>query len=54
MNVTELARKLRTNPSELFTVLPEHGIDIGKRAIKIDDRTAAFVVREWSRWKQER
>ena len=54
MNVTELARKLRVNPNELFTVLPEHGIDIGKRAIKIDDHTAAYVVREWSRWKQER
>lgn len=54
MNVTELARKLRTTTTELFTVLPEHGIDIGKRAIKIDDRTAAFVVREWSRWKQQR
>lgn len=54
MNVTELARKLRTTTTELFTVLPEHGIDIGKRAIKIDDRTASFVVREWSRWKQQR
>jgi translation initiation factor IF-2 len=54
MNVTELARKLRTTPAELFTVLPEHGIDIGKRAIKIDDRTAGQVVKLWSRWKQER
>jgi translation initiation factor IF-2 len=54
MNVTELARKLRTTTSELFVVLPEHGIDIGKRAIKIDDHLAARVVREWSRWKQER
>jgi translation initiation factor IF-2 len=54
MNVTELARKLRTTTAELFTVLPEHGIDIGKRAIKIDDRTASFVAREWSRWKQQR
>ncbi len=54
MNVTELARKLRTTPAELFTVLPEHGIDIGKRAIKIDDRTAGQVVKLWSRWKMER
>ena len=54
MNVTELARKLRTTTAELFTVLPEHGIDIGKRAIKIDDQLASKVVREWPRWRQER
>ena len=54
MNVTELARKLRTTTKELFTVLPEHGIDIGARAIKIDDRTAGQVVKLWSRWKLER
>jgi len=54
MNVTELARKLRTTTGELFAVLPEHGIDIGKRAIKIDDRIASQVLRDWSRWKLER
>ncbi len=54
MNITELARKLRTTTAELFVVLPEHGLDIGKRAIKIDDQLAARVVREWPRWRQER
>ena len=43
MNVTELARKLRTNPSELFTVLPEHGIDIGKRVPFITEALCDFL-----------
>jgi hypothetical protein len=38
MNITELARRLRVHPEELKEKLPLLGFDIGKRAIKIDDR----------------
>ena len=38
MNVTELARRLKMNTKELLEKLPELGFDIGKRAIKVDDR----------------
>ncbi len=37
MNVTELARQLKTNTNELLEILPEIGFDIGAKAIKIDD-----------------
>ncbi|MBI2436288.1 MAG: translation initiation factor IF-2 [Candidatus Magasanikbacteria bacterium] len=47
MNVTELARKLRINTVELLEVLPKYGFDIGKKAIKIDDKTAEQVQRKW-------
>jgi len=47
MNVTELARKLRINTAELLEVLPQYGFDIGKKAIKIDDKTAQQVERKW-------
>jgi len=47
MNVTELARKLRTTTKELFDHLPEMGFDIGRRAIKVDDRVAGRIMRAW-------
>lgn len=47
MNVTELARRLRTNTKTLLEVLPEYGFDIGQKAIKIDDKTAVQVMRKW-------
>lgn len=47
MNVTQLARKLRINTKELLEILPEYGFDIGKKAIKIDDRVAQQVMRKW-------
>lgn len=47
MNVTELARKLRINTKDLLEILPEYGFDIGKKAIKIDDKTAEQVQRKW-------
>jgi translation initiation factor IF-2 len=53
MNVTELARKLRINTKQLLEILPEYGFDIGKRAIKIDDRTAEQVVKQWNRIKKD-
>lgn len=53
MNVTELARRLRTNTKELLEILPEYGFDIGQKAIKVDDRTAALITRKWRFIKQE-
>ncbi|HDQ22436.1 MAG TPA: translation initiation factor IF-2 [Candidatus Uhrbacteria bacterium] len=44
MNVTELARKLKINTSELLEVLPEFGFSIGKKAIKVDDRIARKIL----------
>ena len=38
MNVTELARQIRMNTTELLEILPQYGFDIGRKAIKIDDR----------------
>jgi translation initiation factor IF-2 len=51
MNVTELARNLRTTTSELFEHLPKMGFDIGRRAIKVDDRIAARIMRAWRPYK---
>lgn len=53
MNVTELARKLRINTKELLEVLPAYGFDIGKKAIKIDDKTAEQVQRKWRYIKRD-
>ena len=48
MNVSALARKLKTSSKELLEILPVVGFDIGKRAIKIDDRQAQKIVEQWS------
>jgi translation initiation factor IF-2 len=49
MNVTELARKLRVPSKELLEILPEVGFDIGRRAIKIDNRQAQRIIEQWPR-----
>jgi len=51
MNVSELARQLRIHPQRLLQILPEFGFDIGARAVKIDDRVAQQIQREWRRIK---
>lgn len=47
MNISELARTLRITPNELLEKLPEMGFDVGKRAIKIDNRTANKIIKGW-------
>ena len=47
MNVTELARRLRMDTRDLLTLLPQLGFDIGRRAIKVDDRVAAKIIHQW-------
>ncbi len=51
MNVTDLARQLRIHPVKLLQVLPEFGFDIGAKAVKIDDRVAAQIQKDWRRIK---
>lgn len=52
MNVTELARRLRIHPKKMLEVLPRHGFDVGAKAVKIDDRVANQIMREWRRIKR--
>ncbi|MEK9151864.1 MAG: translation initiation factor IF-2, partial [Patescibacteria group bacterium] len=47
MNISELARRLRTNPDELREKLPLLGFDVGKRAIKVDDRLVQKITDKW-------
>lgn len=47
MNVTELARILKITPQELRDLLPQLGFHIGQRAIKVDDKTAQRIIKEW-------
>lgn len=51
MNVTELARRLKITTIQLHEVLPQMGIDVGRRAVKIDDRTANRILRTWSHYQ---
>ena len=47
MNVSELARQLRTNTAQLLELLPRYGFDVGQKAIKVDDKVAAQIIRRW-------
>lgn len=49
MNVSELARKLKVTTDDMLAKLPQLGFDIGRRAIKVDDRIAAKIVDSWKR-----
>lgn len=53
MNITELARNLRTTANELFEHLPKMGFDIGRHAIKVDDKIAARITRAWRPYKDK-
>ncbi|MCC6639466.1 translation initiation factor IF-2 [Candidatus Falkowbacteria bacterium] len=54
MNVTELARKLGVRSSEeLLELLPDFGFDVGKRAIKVDDKIASAIIKAWPRIQKE-
>ncbi len=47
MNVSELARRLKVTSNELLEKLPGMGFDIGRRAIKVDDRLAMKITEAW-------
>ena len=53
MNVTELARKLNTNKDRLLKILPHYGYDIGRKAIKIDDKVAHQIIEDWGDIKKD-
>lgn len=54
MNITELARKLRTTTNELREALPQMGFDIGLRAIKVDDVIARKIMHTWPAFNMAR
>jgi translation initiation factor IF-2 len=53
MNVSELARKLNIEKDKLLKILPKYGFDVGRKAIKIDDKVAQQVIDQWSEIKQD-
>ncbi|MFW0862021.1 MAG: translation initiation factor IF-2 [Candidatus Komeilibacteria bacterium] len=53
MNVTELARRLKVPTKELLDKLPELGFDIGKRAIKVDDKLVDKIIHAWADLKRK-
>ncbi|MBI4142515.1 translation initiation factor IF-2 [Candidatus Uhrbacteria bacterium] len=53
MNVTELARRVNVAPTDLYELLPQFGFDIGRRAIKLDDRVAQQILKQWPRIRRE-
>ncbi len=53
MNVTELARRLKIPTKELRELLPKLGFDIGKKAIKIDNKLANEIIQNWGRLMYE-
>ncbi len=48
MNISELARRLRTTPDDLREKLPLLGFDVGHKAIKVDDRLVDKIMSKWS------
>lgn len=54
MNVTELARKLKMNKKQLFDTIQSLGFDIGRRAIKIDERQAEKIIQAISDQKKKK
>src|SRR3989338_9517126 len=53
MNVSELARTLRIHPRKMLGILPQHGFDIGAKAVKIDDRVANQIIHQWKHIKRQ-
>jgi translation initiation factor IF-2 len=51
MNITELARKLKVTSTQLYELFPQIGIDVGRRAIKIDDKVAHKILKNWSQYQ---
>lgn len=57
MNVSDLARRLGAPIKALYEVLPLYGYDIGRHAVKVDDKIADRIQQEWRRiyadWKEK-
>jgi translation initiation factor IF-2 len=52
MNLTELARRLRTSPDELRDALPGLGFAVGRKAIQVDNRVASQIMEAWGELKR--
>lgn len=52
MNVTEIARILKVPTTELLDKLPELGFDIGKKAIKVNDKLAQEIIIAWRKYEK--
>jgi translation initiation factor IF-2 len=52
MNISELARRLRTSPDELREKLPQLGFDVGGKAIKVDDRLVNKIMEKWGEMRK--
>ncbi|MBI4253218.1 translation initiation factor IF-2 [Candidatus Uhrbacteria bacterium] len=51
MNISELSRKLKITSNQLYDLFPQIGIDVGRRAIKIDDKVAHKILKNWSEYR---
>jgi len=51
MNISELARRLKITSTQLYDLFPQIGIDVGRRAIKIDDKVAHKIMKNWSQYQ---
>lgn len=52
MNITELARRLKITSNQLYDLFPQIGVDIGRRAIKIDEGLAHKIQKNWSEYQK--
>lgn len=48
MNISDLARRLKVSPNYLRDTLPKIGFDVGRKAIKLDERVALSIIQQWS------
>lgn len=46
MNISELARRLKITTNQLYETLPSLGVDIGRRAIKVDEVLAQRILKQ--------
>ncbi len=53
INVTHLARRLRVPTKVLLEKLPELGISLGKRAIKVNDQQAHAITKAWREYQRQ-
>lgn len=52
MNISSLARKLKTTPRELKELFPKLGFDIGQRAIQIDNKVAEKFEKKFREYQK--
>ncbi len=52
MNISELARKLKITTNQLYDALPHMGLDIGRRAVKVDNMVAQKIMKNWGQYQQ--